>query len=160
MGLQLTEDRLGLHVGENDGDVAMAFGANHPVELAKFAAEYVSVEEQESIKGLVLRGGGHPLAHSQVGQEAVNLLGSEIGGGSAADETLKLGNPEAIGLQGPGGIWGTVGPASGGGQAQFREETSLHLGTAGASDGADEANGIHPLPGTVGLSCRRIDRPV
>ena len=43
--LQLAEDGLGLRVGEDDRDVAMAFGANHPIELAELAAQNVSVEE-------------------------------------------------------------------------------------------------------------------
>ena len=47
--LQLTEDSLGLGMGEDDGDVAMAFGTNHPIQLAEFTAEDVSVEEQEAL---------------------------------------------------------------------------------------------------------------
>jgi len=44
----------------------VAFGANHAIELAEFAAENVSEEEQEGIKNLVLGGGGHALPHGQV----------------------------------------------------------------------------------------------
>ena len=64
--LELSEDGLSLGVGEDDGDVAVAFGANHAIELAEFAAENVSEEEQEGIKNLVLGGGGHALPHGQV----------------------------------------------------------------------------------------------
>jgi hypothetical protein len=38
--LQLTEDSLGLGVGEDDGDVALAFGANHPIQLPELPPQH------------------------------------------------------------------------------------------------------------------------
>ncbi len=83
-------------------DVAMAFGANHPIQLAEFTAEDVSVEEQQGVKGLVLGGSRHMLAHRQVGEEAAHLLASKVGCRAAAHEALKPGNPEAVGRVAPG----------------------------------------------------------
>src|ERR1019366_9418612 len=91
-------------MGKDDGDVAVVFGANHPIQLAEFTAEDVSVEEEQAVKGLVLGGSRHMLAHRQVGEEAAHLLGSKAGCRAAADKALKPGNPEAVGLQGPGGV--------------------------------------------------------
>ena len=44
------------------------------------------------------------MAHSQVGEEATDLVASKIGRGVAADESLKFSDPEAVGLQGPTGV--------------------------------------------------------
>ena len=41
--LELAQDGLGLGVGEDDGDVAVAFSAHHAVKLAEFPAQNVPV---------------------------------------------------------------------------------------------------------------------
>ena len=43
-------------------------------------------EEQQGVKGLVLGGSSHMLAHRQVGEEAAHLLGSKVGCGAAVHE--------------------------------------------------------------------------
>ena len=83
---------------------SMAFGANHPIQLAEFTAKDVPVEEEQSVKGLVLGGSRHMLAHRQIREEAAHLLGSKARCRPAADEALKPGNPEAVGLQGSGRV--------------------------------------------------------
>ena len=102
--LQLAEDGLGLGVGEDDGNVAVAFGANHAIELAELAAQDVAVEEQQGVKRLVLGGGGHAVSHRQLGEKATHLLAAELVSGPAANKSLKLPHPEAISSQGFAGV--------------------------------------------------------
>lgn len=64
---QLSENGFGLGMGEDDGDVPMAFGTNHSIELAELAAQYVTIKEEERIEGLILRGCGDAMPDGQLG---------------------------------------------------------------------------------------------
>jgi hypothetical protein len=91
-------------VREDNGDVAVAFGANHAIELAEFTAEDVSVEEQEGVKGLVLGGSGHAMPYRELRKKAPYLIGAELLGGSATNKSLKLPHPKAVGSKGFPGV--------------------------------------------------------
>jgi len=62
----MTEDGLNLGTGKDHGDIAVALGANHPIEFAEFPTQDVSVKEQERVEGLILRGSGYTLPDGQV----------------------------------------------------------------------------------------------
>jgi hypothetical protein len=55
-------------------------------------------------KRLVLRRGGHAVPNRQLGEEAADLLGSELSRGSAANKSLKFPHPETVSSQGFAGV--------------------------------------------------------
>ena len=68
--------------------IAVVFGPDDAVELAELAVEHASVEEQEGVKGLVLSGGGHSIAHRQLREKATYLLRAELVRGSTVNKGL------------------------------------------------------------------------
>jgi hypothetical protein len=62
----LAQQGFNLGAGKHHWHIPVALGANDAIELAEFAAEDVSVEEEQRVKRLVLRRGGHALPHGQV----------------------------------------------------------------------------------------------
>ncbi len=73
-GLQVAQHGFEFGPGEDNGDVAVAFGANDTIELAEFPAQHMAVEEEEGVKCLVLGGGGDAVAHRQLGEEPADLI--------------------------------------------------------------------------------------
>jgi hypothetical protein len=62
----MAQEGFNLRAGKHHWHIPVALGANDAIELAEFAAEDVSVEEQQRVKRLVLSRGGDALPHRQV----------------------------------------------------------------------------------------------
>jgi len=98
--LKESEDGVNFGTGKNNWNVAVAFGANDTVDFTKFPMQNMAEEEQQGVKGLVLRGGGGPVLHGQRGEEAADFLVADLGGGSAADKSLESCDPKPVSSQG------------------------------------------------------------
>jgi hypothetical protein len=69
----------------------MALGTNDPVDFTEIPTQDMPEEEQEGVKGLVLRGRRGPMLDDQGRKEAANLLITEFGGGPTPDKGLQKG---------------------------------------------------------------------
>src|SRR5262249_28995873 len=76
--LKESEDGVNFGTGKNNWNVAVAFGANDTVDFTKFPMQNMAEEEQQGVKGLVLRGGGGPVLHGQRGEEAADFLVADL----------------------------------------------------------------------------------
>ncbi len=100
----MAEHLANLVLGKHGGQPSWPLGAHSMDGQVHVLPQHLAVEEEERAEGLVLRGGGDPLLHSQMRQKGIHFLGAHLAGVALAVEHDEALDPVGVALTRTGRI--------------------------------------------------------